>query len=87
MPKCTVLTGWARKSKLTTTPKLPPPPRSAQKRSGCSCLRRGQQLAIGGDDPCADQVVDREAVPAHHPADTAAQGETADADVGACRRQ
>ena len=29
-------TGWRRNSKRVTTPKLPPPPRSAQKRSGCS---------------------------------------------------
>src|SRR5207253_5097840 len=32
----TVLTGCRRYSKEVTTPKLPPPPRSAQKRSGCS---------------------------------------------------
>ncbi len=29
-------TGWSRNSKWVTMPKLPPPPRSAQKRSGCS---------------------------------------------------
>ena len=29
-------TGWRRNSNRVTTPKLPPPPRSAQKRSGCS---------------------------------------------------
>src|SRR3712207_8061174 len=29
-------TGWSRKSNEVTTPKFPPPPRSAQNRSGCS---------------------------------------------------
>ena len=29
-------TGWQRNSNSVTTPKLPPPPRSAQNRSGCS---------------------------------------------------
>ena len=45
-------------------------------------LRGREQPAVGGHHPCADQVVDRQPVPAHHPADAAAQGETADADVG-----
>ena len=35
-PATTVSTGCAWNSKAVTTPKLPPPPRSAQKRSGCS---------------------------------------------------
>ena len=32
-PAITVLTGWRRKVNEVTTPKLPPPPRTAQKRS------------------------------------------------------
>ena len=34
-PAYTMLTGCAWNRKLVTTPKLPPPPRSAQNRSGC----------------------------------------------------
>src|SRR5881397_1723341 len=36
MPPRTCVTGWSRYSRDVTTPKLPPPPRSAQKRSGSS---------------------------------------------------
>ena len=35
-PATTVPTSWPRNSNEVTTPKLPPPPRSAQNRSGCS---------------------------------------------------
>src|SRR5207248_7970304 len=35
-PPTTSLTGWARKVNSVTTPKLPPPPRSAQKSSAFS---------------------------------------------------
>ena len=34
-PQTTVCTGYSRKVNEVTTPKFPPPPRSAQKRSGC----------------------------------------------------
>ena len=35
-PATTVPTSWPRNSNDVTTPKFPPPPRSAQNRSGCS---------------------------------------------------
>ena len=42
--------GWSLNSKEVTMPKLPPPPRSAQKRSGCSVFARPEQLAVGRDN-------------------------------------
>src|SRR5262249_60879874 len=36
LPASTGPTGWSWYSKEVTTPKLPPPPRRPQKRSGCS---------------------------------------------------
>ena len=36
-PARTVPTGWRRNTNRVTTPKLPPPPRTAQKRSGLRC--------------------------------------------------
>ena len=35
-PAWTIFTGWSRNRKDVTTPKLPPPPRMAQKRSAFS---------------------------------------------------
>ena len=65
-----------------TTPKLPPPPRSAQNRSGCSLGAGGEHLAVGGDDLGGEQVVDRHAVAAHQPALTAAERQAGDAGGG-----
>ena len=62
-------------------PKLPPPPRSPQKRSGFSSCARAQQLAVDGDDVGGHQVVDGRAVAAHQPADAAAEREAGDAGV------
>ena len=64
-----------------TTPKLPPPPRSAQNRSGCSSSDARSELAVGRDDLGGEEVVDREAVLAHEPADATAEGEPGDAGV------
>jgi len=56
------------------TPKLPPPPRSAQKRSGC------ESASTWRTSPSADpeQVVGGEAVLGHQPAETAAEREAGD---------
>ena len=72
-PANTMLTGCAWKRKLVTTPKLPPPPRSAQKRSGCSLRTRGDEPAVGEDDVGLEQIVDREPVLARQVAGAAAQ--------------
>ena len=40
-----------------TTPKLPPPPCSAQNRSGCVVRRWRGPLAVGGDELDRDEVV------------------------------
>ena len=74
-------TGWSANSNLVTTPKLPPPPRSAQNRSGsrprCAC----DDAPVGGHDLRADEVVDGQPVPRAQPADPAAQRQPADARV------
>ena len=65
-----------------TTPKLPPPPRIAQKRSGSSLGVDLENAAVGGHDLGAEQVVDRQTVLAHEVADAAAEREPADPDRG-----
>ena len=72
-------TRWAWNSKRVTTPKSPPPPRSAQNRSGWSSARH--DLAVGEHDLGADQRVDRQPVVAHQPADAAAERQPAHAGV------
>ncbi len=72
--------GCSRNWNRVTTPKLPPPPRIAQNRSGWRLGVDVQQLAVGGDDVGGEQVVDRQAVLAHEVADAAAEREAADAD-------
>ena len=62
-------------------PKLPPPPRIAQKRSGLESAD-AVGLAVGGDHLRRDQVVAREAVLAPHPSVAAAQREAGYAGVG-----
>ncbi len=63
-------------------PKLPPPPRIAQKRSGFSSSLAGTISPVGGHHVGGEQVVDSGAVLAHQPADAAAEGEAGDAGVG-----
>ena len=75
-------TSWSRNSNSVTTPKLPPPPRSAQKRSGCSLLAHPQDLPVGGHDLGPDQVVRGQAVLPAQPAEAAAEGESGDAGGG-----
>ena len=80
IPPTIVPTSWRRNCSRVATPKLPPPPRSAQNRSGwCSASTRSE-LAVGGDDLGGEQVVDREAVLAHEEADAAAERDAADPD-------
>ena len=62
------------------TPKLPPPPRIAQNRSGCVSASTRSELAVGGDDLRGEQVVDGQAVLAHEEADAAAERDPADPD-------
>ena len=61
------------------TPKLPPPPRSAHNRSGCALASTCEHLALRGHELGADQVVGREPVLAHQPAEAAAERQAGDA--------
>ena len=70
--------GWSWNSNEVTTPKLPPPPRIAQNRSGFSVALARTQLAVGGDHVGGQQIVDRQAVLAAEPAEAAAQREPGD---------
>ena len=54
-------------------PKLPPPPRSAQNRSGWLSSVTFSVVAVGGHELDADQVVAPEAVLGHQPAQPAAE--------------
>ena len=65
-----------------TTPKLPPPPRRAQNRSGFSSALARDERAVGQDDLGLEQVVDGQAVLAGEVADAAAEREAADAGGG-----
>ena len=75
-------TGLSRNSNSVTTPKFPPAPRTPQNRSLFSLGAGRDQLAVGGDQVHREQLVDRQAVLAHQPADAAAQGEPGQAGVG-----
>ena len=73
-----------------TTPKLPPPPRIAQNRSGFSSALGADPLAARQHDLRLEQVVDRQAALAGQVAHAAAEREAADAggrDDPARRRQ
>ena len=80
MPPTTVPTSCERNWKRVATPKLPPPPRIAQKRSGWCVGVDVQQLAVGGHDLGGEQAVDGQPVLADQVADAAAQRDAADAD-------
>jgi hypothetical protein len=64
---------------VVTTPKLPPPPWSAQEQVGVGAGRGPEDLTVGGDHLGLYEIVDGEPVPAHEPAYAAAQGEASDA--------
>ena len=74
-------TGCSANRKELTTPKFPPPPRSAQNRSGCRSADTRMMSPSRGDHLSLDEVVDGEPVLAHEPADAAAQAEAADSGV------
>ena len=61
-----------------TTPKFPPPPRSAQKSSGFSRLARAHEPTVREDHVRADDVVAGEAVASHQPSEAAAEREAGD---------
>ena len=62
-----------------TTPKFPPPPRSAQNRSGMLVLAGRHEPAVGEDDVGFEQVVDRQTVLARQIPSAAAERQAGDA--------
>ena len=70
----------------STMPKLPPPPRTAQNRSGSSSSLTVTTRPSAVTRSTATQAVDRQAVLAGQPADAAAEGQAAEADASRCRR-
>ena len=81
-PRCTSGPTWcSANSNSVTTPKLPPPPRIAQNRSGCSSAEARTRRPSGQDHGGGDQVVAAEPVLLGHPAHAAAEREPADAGV------
>ncbi len=71
--------GWSANSNAVATPKLPPPPCSAQNSSGCSLGARAHVLAVGRHQLDRDQVVAGEPVRPLQPAGAAAEREAGDA--------
>ena len=71
-----------RNSITVTTPKLPPPPRSAQKRSGWWSASTRTQASVGGDELERGDGVCLQAVPAREPPHPAAERVAGDPDVG-----
>ena len=63
-------------------PKLPPPPRIAQKSSGSLSRSARTSAAVGGHELDGDDAVRGQAVAAREPAEAAAEGVADDADVG-----
>ena len=80
MPPTISGSSWSRYWNRVTTPKLPPPPRIAQNRSGWWSASTWRSCAVGGHDLGREQVVDGQAVLAHEVADAAAERDPADAD-------
>ena len=74
-------TGCSRYSNEVTMPKLPPPPRIAQKRSGFSSSLAVTISPSRRHHVRGEEVVDRGAVLSHQPADAAAEREARDAGV------
>ncbi len=80
MPPTTSGTGCRRNLNRVTTPKLPPPPRIAQNRSGSWSSSTIAHLAVGRHDLGREQAVDGEPVLAHEVADPAAGRDPAEPD-------
>ena len=74
-------TGCSANRNELTTPKFPPPPRSAQNRSGCSSADARTMLPSAVTTSASSEVVDGEPVLAHEEADAAAEREPGDAGV------
>ena len=72
-------TGCSLYSKEETTPKFPPPPRTAQKRSLFSSPLAVRTLPSAVTISAEMQIVERQAMLAHQPAEPAAQSEAGDA--------
>ena len=80
IPPTMVPTSWSRYWNLVATPKLPPPPRIAQNRSGWVLGIDAEELAVRGHDIGGEQVVDREPVLAAEVPDPPAEGDPAQPD-------
>ena len=72
----------ARYVNVVAMPKLPPPPRSAQKRSGSDASVTSTHVAVGVHELDREQVVGGEAVLRHQPAEAAAERQSGDARRG-----
>ena len=79
-------TSWSANRKRVATPKLPPPPRMAQNRSGSVCCIHLADLAVSGHDLGGEERVDGQTELADEVADAAAQGEPARARPTRCLR-
>ena len=79
-PPTTWSTSCRRKRNRVATPKLPPPPRMAQNRSGCDLLVDPQHLPVGSHDVGRQQAVDGQPVLAGQVAHAAAESQPAEAD-------
>ena len=77
-PPTTICNGCTRYVNAVATPKLPPPPRRAQKRSGCDVGAHVQHLTGRRHELDGDEVVGSEAVLRHQPAEPAAERVPAD---------
>ena len=71
-------TGWHRNVKDVATPKLPPPPRSAQNRSGWLSASGSHETAVGEHDVDRHQVVDGKSEMPGQVAGAAAEGQAGD---------
>ncbi len=65
--------GCRRNSKFVTTPKLPPPPRTPQNRSGFSLALACRSLSVGRDHIHRLEIVDRHAEAAGEAPETSAE--------------
>ena len=74
-------TGWSRYSKDVTTPKFPPPPRKAQKRSGCSVALAVMTSPSAVTTSADTRLSQAEAVAPHQPADAPTQRQPGNAGV------
>ncbi len=72
-------TEWRLYSSDAAMPKLPPPPRIAQNRSGFCILTGALDAAIGHHELRRAQVVERQAVLGHQPSQATAERQAGDA--------